>query len=123
MPNAKFSDLRGKILVKIEENRDTIRFITHNGEVYVSYHDQDCCEKVRVEDIVGDLDDLLNTPITLAEEVTGDTPADVDTKKLYLDDSYTWTFYKLATINGSVTIRWLGTSNGYYSERVDFQKE
>ena len=37
-------------------------------------------------------------------------------------DSYTWSFYTLSTIVGSVNIRFYGTSNGYYSEEATLIK-
>lgn len=114
---AKFEDLLGKILVSIGKTEDELIFTTSEGEVFKSYHDQDCCEYVCIEDIDGDLEDLIGSPILQAEEVTNTE----DTfGRIEYPDSFTWTFYKLATIKGYVTIRWLGESNGYYSESVDF---
>lgn len=81
------------------------------------YHDQDCCEAVSIDDIVGDINDLIGSPLTMAEEVTN--PDGLGRKDEY-DESYTWTFYKFATNKGYVTIKWYGESNGYYSESVDF---
>src|SRR5690606_10595495 len=110
--------LKGKILTEIEKIEDhTIRFNTADGEVYEMLHIQDCCEDVRIEDIVGDLNDLIGSPITEAEEVVSH-----EDPKNYAE-SYTWTFYKLGTAKGHVTIRWYGESNGYYSESVDFLKK
>lgn len=120
----KFSDLVGKTIVKIDKSDTEMHFELDSGEKYRLYHDQWCCEEVRIEDICGDLDDLLNSPITMAEEVTSKEPHNgkPEPNPDVWNDSFTWTFYKLATVNGYVTIRWLGTSNGYYSEEVNFEE-
>ena len=116
-----FETLKGKTIVAIHKNdsnyEDRITFETSDGAEYLMFHSQDCCESVTIEEIVGDLNDLVNDgPVLLAEEV-------VDTgNSEYGYDSTTWTFYKLRTQNGDVTIRWLGSSNGYYSESVTFSE-
>jgi len=91
-------------------------FETANGERFMFAHSQDCCESVDINDIVGDLQDLCGSPLLVAEEVQGETP--VDFEEGY-HESVTWTFYKFATRKGYVDVRWLGESNGYYSESVD----
>jgi hypothetical protein len=121
MSYVQISELLGKTLTKIERDGDEeLIFYTADGAKYHMYHEQDCCEHVSIEDIIGDLTDLIDSPITMAEEITQDgTEEDDDV----WDESATWTFYKLATNKGYVTIRWYGTSNGYYSESVDFVGE
>lgn len=79
------------------------------------YHEQDCCEHVAIDQIDGDIYDLVGSPILMAEEVTQEAPSDND-----YGDTGTWTFYKFATAKGYVTVRWLGSSNGYYSESVSW---
>lgn len=113
-----FTDLIGKTLISVEAISDEIQFKVDNGQVLKLLHQQDCCESVTIESIVGDLADLVGTPILKAEEATsGDAPEGAALPE-YADDSQTWTFYKLATIKGYVDIRWFGSSNGYYSESV-----
>lgn len=115
------SVLKGKTLLAIVKSQqpygdDEIVFTTEEGEEYRMHHRQDCCENVSIEEIHGDLEDLVGHPILTAEERTSDDHIKTDA------ESQTWTFYELRTIKGSVTIRWYGSSNGYYSEGVDFVK-
>ena len=96
----------------------TMLFIMTDGSAYGFHHDQACCECVAINDVCGDLADLLGSPLLQAEETSStDRPEDVSPPE-YEPESQTWTFYKFATINGGVTIRWFGESNGYYSESV-----
>ncbi|EFH2565364.1 hypothetical protein GWZ87_12825 [Escherichia coli] len=85
------------------------------GTVFTFFHFQECCEKVWIEDIVGDLDDLQGEPLTEAEVVTEE--CDVG------ECHQTWSFFKFGTSKGCVTVRWCGESLGFYSERVSLKRE
>ena len=118
-------DLLGKTLTSINithdsEGNDTIIFECDDGEKYVMYHDQECGENVYIEDICGNLAELIGYPLTMAEDISNEFD---DPEKDHANDwgnCHTWTWYKLANRKGYVTIRWYGESNGYYSEDVDF---
>ena len=116
------NELIGKILLSVDKVGDEeLIFHCSDGTNYKMYHNQDCCENVTIEDIVGDLDDLVGSPIIEAEEATSDADPDDKPNDDKYRDSFTWTFYKLATAKGFVTIRWYGESNGHYSESVNFE--
>lgn len=115
--------LKDKTLVSVikseYDSNDCLDFLTDDGELYRMYHRQDCCESVYIEDICGDLEDLTNSPVLFAYgSSNSDNPKDQE----YPDESFTWTFYTISTIKGTVDIRWYGSSNGYYSEEADFAK-
>jgi hypothetical protein len=84
-----------------------------DGRRFIMYHQEDCCEYVRVQDVIGDIEDIIGSPLTMCEKETNGGND-------HEHGSHTWTFYKFATIKGYVTLRWLGESSGYYSEDVDF---
>lgn len=113
--------LINKTLIDCKQNGlDEIIFKVSDDEIYNLSHNQDCCESVLIEDVCGDLNDLIGSPILQAEESTSDkNPSDIN--KEY-QDSFTWTFYRITTMKGQVVIRWYGESNGYYSESVDFER-
>jgi len=114
-------ELVGKVCVSVEVKRqddDRILFVFSDGTIAKMYHSQDCCESVNIEDINGELEDLIGVPLLVFDVRTNNEPkTDEDG---WTDESGTWTFYTLRTIRGSVDIRWYGSSNGYYSESVNF---
>jgi hypothetical protein len=116
--NLNINILLGKTIHTIERNRhndDELTFYTTDGKKYIMGHDQECCESLHIEDLAGDLNDLLDSPIIQAEESSNE-----DNPPANHDDCFLWTFYRLATAKGQVVIRWLGESNGYYGVGVDF---
>lgn len=111
------TELIGKTLILIEgmeQESESIKFWASNGDTYEMYHDQCCCEHVWLEDVAGNVTDLIDTPILNVEvrTNTGNTEW----------GSSTYTYYTISTIKGYVDLRWYGESNGYYSESVDFVK-
>lgn len=112
----------GKTMKRVENlDNNQLIFETTDGEIFRLFHDQDCCECVSIDDISGDLSFLVDYPILVAEESTSHENPEYVSKD-FQDESFTWTFYKFATVRGWVDVRWYGESNGYYSESVDFEK-
>lgn len=101
--------------VAVNAAKTELVFTCDDGRKFKFFHEQDCYESVTVEDVVGHLNDLTGSPIVEAEEVSSEHSTD------YGDGSATWTFYRFSTVKGTVTVRWLGQSNGYYSESVNFE--
>lgn len=63
-------DLKGITLLHIEMERDPDQLVFHSecGRRWRMIHHQDCCEHVRIEELIGDLEDLIGSPILVAEE-------------------------------------------------------
>ena len=115
------ADMVGKTFTSVKSTGTELVF-ENSVDRYVFFHQQDCCESVRIEDIVGDLSDLEGEVLLKAEETSNIFDL-LNTAEQEFSESGTWTFYKFATRKGYVDVRWLGESNGYYSESVDLGYE
>jgi hypothetical protein len=126
MSDIKYLDasaLRGKTITSIKNvEGNQIQFSTSDGNKYLMRHRQECCEMVSVHDIIGELTSLVGSPLIVArEEAQGDEwPNDAPPPEYR--HSFTWTTYFLETERSKVRIRWLGRSNGYYSESVQIDE-
>lgn len=91
------------------DDNDAFEIVTDRGTLRF-WHSQDCCESVNLEDITGEPASLVGGVVHLVEERESD-----------LDESngaQMWTFFEIRTSKGDITLRWNGTSNGYYSVSV-----
>lgn len=115
----ELDSLVGEVLTHIDvsESNEEIRLTTQSGRIILIYHDQDCCESVKIEDTEGDWHSLIGKVLieTKKEEYPqGDPPPEYP-------DSWTRTVLKFRVDDATVISRWIGESNGYYSESVDIE--
>jgi len=114
-----FNELEGLVIEGIEgaEYGSDKVTIQASGRKFTLSHIQDCCEQVRLDSILGDISALVGEKIINAVEHTNR-----DNPKSEYDESFLWTYYTIRTQSATVVFRWYGTSNGYYSESVDFEE-
>ena len=118
-------ELAGKKIVAIDIVDDPkkdheIRIEIEGGRVFRFYHNQDCCESVRIaapKDGDGSLLSLIGKE---TREVTQEEDRDDGTDTDY--DSWTKTTITFRSDSETVISRWIGESNGYYSEDVDLEE-
>ena len=111
------SDFKGLVftsVVGLEQQSEEVIFTSSCCRKFKMYHEQYCCESVYVSDVCGDTYDLVGAEVVSAEKRTVESETDWGTM--------TATFYDIQTTAGSVTIRWNGESNGYYSESVEIRE-
>lgn len=117
--------LIGRTIDKISgayQDSESVYF--HCGDdAFRAYHMQDCCEQVSVYKVLGDLADLIDSPVISTKEYAQvENPEFIPADFKHHDESWTWTLHRIETARGTVEIWWLGFSNGYYSESVYFQR-
>ena len=108
---AKFEQIQGMTITAVVYKEANESLLIHlNTHVLEMIHHQDCCETVYLADVVGSFEDLIGYPLLEVSE-----SIDIATE----DMSSTASYYNFRTITASVQLRWVGESNGYYSETVD----
>ena len=111
--------LVGEVLTYIDtdEKNDEIMLTTASGRKIKIYHNQYGSEWVEIVDTEGNWHDLIGKVIIEASEDVkeqGDPPPEYP-------DSWTRTELTFRVDGATVISRWIGESNGYYSESVHIE--
>lgn len=118
--------LEGRKIVSVEGKAgdEEVVLCTDDDVRFRIYHEQDCCETVRLHDVDGDLQDLVGHVVSRAEMVSSESEMNDENWReapSRYAESWTWTFVKIQNMGASLTMRWFGESNGYYSEGVNIE--
>lgn len=109
-------------IVGAEDNSDEVTITCESGAEFHMYHSQDYCEVVQIYKILG----TPSVGRVLSCHESDEKPEWCDMTGHSLDDSHTWTVYYFTVMTAaggsSFAIAWLGESNGYYSEKVSFER-
>ena len=104
--------LQGMTITAVVYDEQNESLLIHlNTHVLEMIHHQDCCETVYLADVVGSFEDLIGYPLLEVSESIVSIPTEYE--------SATASYYNFKTVKASVQLRWVGESNGYYSETID----
>ena len=107
-----FEQLTGMTITAVVYKETNESLLIHlNTHVLEMIHHQDCCETVYLADVVGSFEDLIGYPLLEVSETIVNNEL--------IGESSTASYYNFRTVKASVQLRWVGESNGFYSEIVD----
>ena len=109
-------ELAGETLtyIDVDPENDVILLTTESGRMIKIYHEQDCCESVRIEDTQGDWHNLIGKVIVTAYADEYESEVEYGSR--------TETTLTFCVDDATVINRWVGESNGYYSESVHIEE-
>jgi len=118
----EFKKMVGEIISEItlktdDNNYEQLIFKTESGKIFKMFHENDCCEIVYLEDVIGGrLTDLLGETVVDVDIKTNSIKNNKNTE-IYIE----YYFYEIKTNENTITLRWYGDSE-YYSAYVDFEE-
>ncbi len=98
--------------IDIDRKENKIMITTISGRRFMFCHNQDCCESVTIVDVDGYKQEDLKGDLLQIDYETFE-PMD------YCDHT-TLTNIRFVCNHRTMIVRWVGTSNGFYSETVSF---
>ena len=117
-----YTEFSGKTIQEVrgcKKHSDEVTIKFTDGSCLKFYHRQDCCETILLEDFDATPEDLVSAKIISIEERISRSNENEIKPLNTCDESYTWSFYVIKTSKFTMTMRWYGESNGWYSETVD----